>query len=592
MKHELTDADNKIRNCLKNSKSFSVVAGAGSGKTTSLVDALDFIRSEFGRTLRRDGQRVACITYTKRACAVISERLGFDTLFEVSTIHSFLWQTISRYPKEIRTSLKEELIPAQLEKQHERDNGGGSQRARRARERIVELENVLEHLDEVTKFEYNDAQFSDYLEGKIGHDDVITLSAHLILNHAILRRLIGHQFPYIFVDEAQDTFEPVIAAFNAICEPDGLPLVGYFGDPMQQIYDNGVGTFTGPSGFVQINKQQNFRSATSIISLANALRTDIEQVPGPMNSTTSGSIKLVLVEGETPLGQRNRYTDEQLDRALTRFDDALALVEWEDHKEAKRLYLVRQMIARRMGFLALHRQFTGRYASSRAQEEYEQGEHFLLKPFVDTLCPLISADRDNAQRHLIDVLRDKSPAFSVKGKRREKSLKHMLHLAAQLMTDLRTLWESGTNREILEFARDNNLATISDRLRGHLERAPREEEFNVDENSDEKSDWLADAFFSSGTEGLLGYADFATDNTAYSTQHGVKGEEYDDVLVVFDDVEAGWNIYSFTKLLTPGVAGEGTEGQMQRSRKLAYVCFTRARTNLRVILFSRNAKEA
>lgn len=592
MKHDLTQADKDIRSCLKSGKSFTVIAGAGSGKTTSLVGALDFIRSEFGKNLRRDGQRVACITYTKRACAVIKERLGFDALYEVSTIHSFLWQQISRYPKEICAALKESIIPAKIEKHRERDNGGNSQRARDARARITELEHVLEHLDGVTKFEYDDSQFSDFLEGKIGHDDVITLSAHLILDHALLRRLIGHRFPFIFVDEAQDTFEPVVAAFNAVCEPDGLPIVGYFGDPMQQIYDDGIGAFTGPQGFVQIDKEENFRSATSVISLANALRADIQQVPGPKNKNIPGSIKLVIVEAEAPLGQRKRYTDEQLDRALSRFDEALALIEWEDHENAKRLYLVRQMIARRMGFLDLHRLFTGKYASSPAKDEYQEGTHFLLKPFVDTLCPLISADRDGAQRRLLEVLRDTAPAFSVKGKLREKPLKHILDLTARTMTDLNALWESGTVREVLEFARKNDLANIPDRLQHHLERAPREEEFNADEHAEDKSDWLADAFFASGTDGLLDYANFATDNTAFSTQHGVKGEEYDDVLVVFDDVEAGWNNYSFSKLLTPGVAGEGTEGQMQRSRKLAYVCFTRAKLNLRIVLFSENANDA
>lgn len=592
MKHDLTEADNRIRSCLKSSKSFTVVSGAGSGKTTSLVDALDFVRKEFGKTLRRDGQRVACITYTKRACAVITERLGFDTLFEVSTIHSFLWQQINRYRNEIRAALKESLIPAKIEKHRERDNGGNSQRAREARERIAELEHILDHLDDVAEFEYDDSQFSDFLEGKIGHDDVITLSAHLILNHALLQLLIGHRFPYIFVDEAQDTFEPVVTAFNVICEPEGLPIIGYFGDPMQQIYDEGIGEFTGPPGFVQINKEENFRSAASIIALANALRTDIQQVPGPKNEFVSGSIKLVIVEAEDPAGPRKRYTDEQLDRALTRFDEALELIEWEDHDRAKRLYLVRQMIARRMGFLELHRLFTGDYASSRAKDEYEEGAHFLLRPFIDTLCPLINADREDAQRRLLDVLRDTSPAFSVKGKLRENSLKEMLDMATSIIADLRTLWESGTNREVLEFTRDNNLASLSERLRSHLERAPREEEFDADKHSEDKSDWLADAFLASRTDGLLDYADFATDSTAFSTQHGVKGEEYEDVLVVFDDVEAGWSKYSFTKLLTPGVAGEGTEGQMQRSRKLAYVCFTRAKVNLRIVLFSQRPDEA
>lgn len=66
----------------------------------------------------------------------------------------------------------------------------------------------------------------------------------------------------------------------------------------------------------------------------------------------------------------------------------------------------------------------------------------------------------------------------------------------------------------------------------------------------------------------------------------MKGEEYPNVMVVFDDVEANWNQYSFTKLLTPQTAGQPTDGQRARGRNLAYVCFSRARANLRILLFT------
>jgi Fic family protein len=46
------------------------------------------------------------------------------------------------------------------------------------------------------------------------------------------------------------------------------------------------------------------------------------------------------------------------------------------------------------------------------------------------------------------------------------------------------------------------------------------------------------------------------------------------------------NDYSFTKLLTPQTAGEPTSGQHERGKKLAYVSFSRARENLRIILFT------
>ena len=82
------------------------------------------------------------------------------------------------------------------------------------------------------------------------------------------------------------------------------------------------------------------------------------------------------------------------------------------------------------------------------------------------------------------------------------------------------------------------------------------------------------------------YASFIGENTAYSTQHGVKGEEYAKVLVVYDDVEAAWNLYNFGKTLTPSTAGEPTDGQRARGQRLAYVSFSRALEDLRVLFFT------
>ncbi len=90
------------------------------------------------------------------------------------------------------------------------------------------------------------------------------------------------------------------------------------------------------------------------------------------------------------------------------------------------------------------------------------------------------------------------------------------------------------------------------------------------------------------TDEIEPYVDFINEHTPYSTQHGVKGEEYKNVVVVYDDIEAAWNLYSFTKMLVPEIAGSPTEGQLDRSIRLAYVSFSRAveLNELRVIFVS------
>ena len=61
-----TDADEEIHSCIKSvpPTSFVVTAGAGSGKTTSLIKAIDHVIAEHGAVMLMKRQKVACITYT------------------------------------------------------------------------------------------------------------------------------------------------------------------------------------------------------------------------------------------------------------------------------------------------------------------------------------------------------------------------------------------------------------------------------------------------------------------------------------------------------------------------------------------------
>ena len=459
-----TYADNKIEECLRHSKSFYVIAGAGSGKTTSLVTALDFIRNEHRKQLQQYGHKILCITYTNRAAEVISSRLGFDKLYLVSTLHSFLWGEIGRFSKEIRDTLKDEVIPTYIARVAEKDTGKETKAAIKARTKINKLKQELLALDDVKHFKYDDASVSNYSEGQLNHDDVIDVAAHIILNKPILRRILGQKYPYIFVDEAQDTFENIVAALNSVCAGEGLPIVGYFGDPMQQIYDKRAGSFIGPDGCKEITKEENFRSAKSVIDLLNAFRKDVQQIPAGRNKEEQGSVLLTLIQAETPVGPRRRYTDKQLEVSLKKFDQAVEEWGWSENKNVKKLFLVHQMIARRQGFPGLHQLFTGKYASLRAQESYEKGEHFLLKPFVETIAPLVSAYRSESHRMIIDVLRQNSPVFDFRGANSEKTLKDMIQLADKLAGELSSMWSEVYLKTILEFCRKHSLCKMSDRL--------------------------------------------------------------------------------------------------------------------------------
>lgn len=589
-----TVADKIIASCIDEEQSFSVIAGAGSGKTTSLIEALKKIREKHGPILRKNGQKVICITYTNRAVRVISSRLKFDELYYVTTLHGFLWAEVSRFQTALREGLIKSIIPAHIEKAQKDDNGGNSKKAQKAREKVQRLEYELQKLEKDNPLvKYEETIVSDYSKCILNHDDVIDISSYIISNKVLLQKGLGFKYPYIFVDEAQDTFPQVMNALNMVCSRGGLPIVGYFGDPMQQIYDQRAGEFYGPDGAKKIKKKENFRCSVAVINLLNKFRTDVQQIPAGENAQIEGSVEITVARAPNPEGPRRTYTQEQLTIVSEIYNNAIEKWEWNNIEHVKNLFLARQMIARRLKFIDLHRLFTGEYSSSRSQSDYEDGSHYLLKPFIDGIYLLIHSAEKGDVRRIIEVLHARSPAFRNEGTNKGKSLKFMLDKAMQHVSKLRELWCDRNVKDILEYCKDNEVISISEKLSAQLNRDEREEFIpgNEDHQKD-KGDWLADAFFRMSCEEIGNYIGFLDEKSPYSTQHGSKGEEYKNVIVVIDDVEASWNSYSFGKVLTPETAGEPTPRQDELTRRLAYVCFSRAEVDLRILFFSQKPEEA
>ena len=66
--------------------------------------------------------------------------------------------------------------------------------------------------------------------------------------------------------------------------------------------------------------------------------------------------------------------------------------------------------------------------------------------------------------------------------------------------------------------------------------------------------------------------DYVEGFTPFSTQHNIKGAEFDNVFVVLDN--GRWNDYNFKYLFTNRTDKESV---LKRTQKIFYVCCTRAR---------------
>lgn len=99
---------------------------------------------------------------------------------------------------------------------------------------------------------------------------------------------------------------------------------------------------------------------------------------------------------------------------------------------------------------------------------------------------------------------------------------------------------------------------------------------------------------------LTGYYTYMSQESPYSTQHGTKGAEFERVVVVLDDDESRFHLYSYDKLLglTEMSAkdlknqADGKDSAIERTRRLFYVCISRARKSLAIVLFAADVPQA
>ncbi|MER7004741.1 3'-5' exonuclease [Dactylosporangium sp. NPDC000555] len=93
---------------------------------------------------------------------------------------------------------------------------------------------------------------------------------------------------------------------------------------------------------------------------------------------------------------------------------------------------------------------------------------------------------------------------------------------------------------------------------------------------------------------------YVSRQSPYSTQHATKGAEFPRVVVMLDDSEGPFPGYSYDKLL--GLAelsakdhentANGKDNAVERTRRLLYVCGSRAREELAVVIYADNVESA
>ena len=531
-KAEADKVDEEIIAALQNGNSFRVEAGAGSGKTYSLNKAIEWIQANKWTEYRRKKQTVVCITYTNAAVDVIAERLSKDSFILPSTIHSFAWNAIKQYQSfliDIVTS-DSDFLP---------DEGDFFE--------VTEVTYTLGH-----RYNENGIQY-------LYHDDVLKLFCQL-LDNAKFRHVFTDKYPLILIDEYQDSYKPIIDRFIDffIAEKKG-PQFGFFGDAWQTIYqsNNACGLIENENLEI-IKKGSNFRSAPRIVQVLNDLRPDLPQTSAI--DDFDGQVIVITCDDYTGLRRTERnfmgeLPAEELKNRLKNITEKIKR-ESSEEDDLKVLMITHKVLATQQGYEQL--------LEILADGLRDKEDPFLLF-FMDTVEPIYKALKDSNMQLLFDTLGIKR--FPITKKSEKVKWKEL----QQQLEDARTKRAI----DVFELIKRTKLIPIPPKLDGwyHLYQKAPETVYvtNASIQSFLELDYLQ---FTSAI-------DFLYPDAIFSTEHGVKGEEYDNVVFV---ISKGWNQYQF-ETYAPMITGhsdvpEGKQASYERNRNLFYVCCSRPKKRL------------
>jgi DNA helicase-2/ATP-dependent DNA helicase PcrA len=286
---------------------FRVFAGPGAGKTHWLVNHIKNVVKTSPRLV--PCSYVSCISYTNVAAQEILKRLGQSgDRVQVGTIHSFLYHSVVKpYLYLLKDESGNSLVNCALVDGHDEHRptfsavnswlvsiGKTIKAVGNIHEIFDTLKSVKWQHDEATgKWTLRPSKWKRpkyfpvtkldlykqfyWNRGVIDHDDILYFSYHILEQFPIISEFLSLRFPFVFIDEFQDTNPVQTQVVKWLGEHHTL--VGIIGDPEQSIYGfqgskvDDFGSFQLP-GQVDYLIDDNRRSTDSIVHVLNHVRGD------------------------------------------------------------------------------------------------------------------------------------------------------------------------------------------------------------------------------------------------------------------------------------------------------------------------------
>ena len=647
----------EIFKCIKDEESWYFDAGAGAGKTYALIQSLKKIISEKGNRLNTHNQKIMCITYTNVAANEIKERLGKTTMVDVSTIHDCIWNILIQHQElllvvhkeklideicKLKTSLltekwaekyvvltKEEkklLAEIMTERKTEfyKHKGDKANDFRRVFQEIdIQFSGLMSSVDNFKKivgklFTINryedaiskidikaekyrkvkyDARFNDDRLDKmlISHDTLLEYMQKMVVTSDLLKQIICDKYPFVLVDEYQDTDPLVINTLDKIslfAKKIGHPfVVGYYGDIKQNIYERGVGSrFREYSTTLKrIEKVFNRRCSPQVIKVANQIRNDgLEQE----------SIYEEFPEGEVSFYNINMERKDIIDVFVQKWGI-------NSKNQLHCFELTNEYVAEQSGFAEFYMFFKNskwykmgkRYEFLRdhvlSLDENKLGTvQKVLYRILDFKCKVshdntmlldIFSSNDMKNINILELRKTVEIIQNIGGDTLEEYLNNLFacYNRGQKLID-----------RFIEYVIAENICSSEQMKKFVLDQLYyfTEDEEVLNEQQIENEQTVVD-FFRLDMSIFERWYQFITDSykgeVVYHTYHSTKGREFENVLI-FMNSKFGRNATFFKDLLS--VLPENNEDNemgtsIESARNLLYVAITRAIRNLCIVYF-------
>jgi len=429
----------------------------------------------------------------------------------VSTIHDFLWDIIEDFQKNLVVAVLE-LIKSGIIS--------------------YSGETPVEELC-FTTVEYKNYRRLE--DGVISHDDLLKVAEHMFKSHLLLSKILCDKFDYIFIDEYQDTHREVANIFLEHIRPKatGRLCLGFFGDKMQSIYETGIvdiQTYVSDGQVSEIKKTDNYRCSQTVISLLNKLRSDLSQQPAKKNKDGTVANK----NGSAIF----LHSNVEFDLAAFSKSEHGQCWDFNNPSETKLLFLTHRLISRRDGW-------DGIIAAYRNNDMLLGNEPDRLASHLLKLGEILYWFRQKKYDQIIETIQ-----------RKVRSIRDKKDISAFLTEFCKDMDKTISNA--IEAFDHNRLLRKDDKLDTHLETYAEQ--------------WAAIKDLSISQ--VIAYYSYYNDYSPYSTQHGIKGAEFENVLVVMDN--GRWNNYNFKYFFEE----TGKDTVIERTSRIFYVCCSRAMNNL------------